>query len=64
MKSNDKEGGSMREGTNKKTPSKEQKLKAWQYMKKHALPRMKDEGREKSSESKSGPGSSIRKEKE
>jgi hypothetical protein len=44
-KMNEKEGGSLREGTNDLKPTDEMKLKAWEFMKKHALPRRRTEER-------------------
>ena len=42
----------MREGTSNFKPSDEMKLKAWEFMKKYALPRMIEAERKKKNESK------------
>jgi 50S ribosomal subunit-associated GTPase HflX len=50
----------VREGTNDFKPTEEMKLRAWEYMKKHALPRMIEAERKKQSEGedhgRTGPG--------
>lgn len=57
----------MREGTNEKKfefkPTDEMKLRAWEFMKKHALPRMIEEERGKEDEGNHTKGSWFREEK-
>jgi hypothetical protein len=54
---NEKEGGSLREGTSDFKPTDEMKLKAWEFMKKHALPRMIEKERRKEDEGNHTKGS-------